>query len=47
MRDFYQRDKLVKGQVRLRGHRVDLSNIGCSVLNVSGKWDYVVPTSQT
>ncbi|MDQ3428625.1 MAG: alpha/beta fold hydrolase, partial [Actinomycetota bacterium] len=47
VRDFYQRDKLVKGQVRLRGHRVDLSNIGCSVLNVSGKWDYVVPASQT
>jgi polyhydroxyalkanoate synthase len=47
VRDFYQRDELVKGQVRLRGRRVDLSNIGCSVLNVSGKWDYVVPTSQT
>jgi poly(3-hydroxyalkanoate) synthetase len=26
---------------------VDLSNIGCAVLNVSGKWDYVVPPSQT
>ena len=47
VRDFYQRDKLVKGQVKLRGRRVDLSNIRCSVLNVSGKWDYVVPTSQT
>ncbi|CAA9386815.1 MAG: Polyhydroxyalkanoic acid synthase [uncultured Rubrobacteraceae bacterium] len=47
VRDFYQRDKLVKGQIELRGLRVDLSNIGCSVLNVSGKWDYVVPPSQT
>ncbi len=45
--DFYQHDKLVKGQVKLRRKRVDLSNIRCSVLNVSGKWDYVVPTSQT
>ena len=45
--DFYQRDKLVKGQVELRGHRVDLSNIRCAVLNVSGKWDYTVPPSQT
>ncbi|CAA9458074.1 MAG: Polyhydroxyalkanoic acid synthase [uncultured Rubrobacteraceae bacterium] len=45
--DFYQRDKLVKGRVKLRGHRVNLSNIRCSVLNVSGKWDYVVPPSQT
>lgn len=45
--DFYQRDKLVKGRVKLRGRRVELSNIGCSLLNVSGKWDYVVPASQT
>jgi polyhydroxyalkanoate synthase subunit PhaC len=47
VRDFYQGDKLVKGKVKLRGSRVDLSNIGCAVLNVSGKWDYVVPPSQT
>ena len=45
--DFYQRDKLVKGRVELRGRSVDLANIRCSVLNVSGKWDYVVPPSQT
>ena len=47
VQDFYQRDKLVKGLVKLRGRKVDLSNIGCAVLNVSGKWDYVVPASQT
>jgi polyhydroxyalkanoate synthase len=47
VRDFYQRDKLVRGQVELRGRRVDLSNIRCSVLNISGRWDYVVPPSQT
>ena len=47
VRDFYQRDKLVKGEVELRGQRVDLSNIECAVLNVSGKRDYVVPTSKT
>jgi polyhydroxyalkanoate synthase subunit PhaC len=45
--DFYQRDKLVKGRMKLRGHRVDLSNIGCAVLNVSGKWDCSVPPAQT
>jgi pimeloyl-ACP methyl ester carboxylesterase len=45
--DFYQRDKLVKGKMELRGHSVDLSNIRCAVLNVSGKWDYVVPPPQT
>ena len=45
--DFYQRNKLVKGEMELRGHRADLSNIRCAVLNVSGKWDHVVPPSQT
>ena len=44
---FYQGDKLVKGKMELRGHEVDLSNIRCAVLNVSGKWDYVVPPSQS
>ena len=47
VRDFYQGDKLVKGEVELRGQRVDLSNIECAVLNISGKQDYVVPTSKT
>src|SRR5919199_3322423 len=47
VRDFYQGDKLVKGGVELRGRRVDLSNIGCAMLNVSGKHDHVVPTSKT
>jgi polyhydroxyalkanoate synthase subunit PhaC len=47
VRDFYQRNKLVKGEVELRGQRVNLSNIECAVLNVSGKRDYVVPTSKT
>jgi polyhydroxyalkanoate synthase len=46
VRDFYQGNKLVKGSVMLRGSRVDLSNIRCAVLNVSGRWDYVVPPSQ-
>jgi poly(3-hydroxyalkanoate) synthetase len=44
---FYQRDELVKGKMELRGQRVDLSNIRCALLNVSGKWDYVVPPPQT
>src|SRR5919199_325611 len=47
VRDFYQGDKLIKGEVELRGQRVDLSNIECAVLNISGKQDYVVPTSKT
>jgi polyhydroxyalkanoate synthase subunit PhaC len=47
VKDFYQRDKLVKGEMELRGHRVNLSNIRSAVLNISGKWDHVVPPSQT
>src|SRR5215218_4697149 len=47
VRDFYQRDKLVKGEIELRGHTVGLSNIQCAVLNISGKWDHVVSPSQT
>jgi polyhydroxyalkanoate synthase len=47
VKDLYQRDALVKGRLKLRGNRVDLSKITCAVLNVSGKWDYVVPSSQT
>ncbi|MBA2693731.1 MAG: alpha/beta fold hydrolase [Rubrobacter sp.] len=47
VKEFYQGDKLVKGEVSLRGRTVDLTNIECSVLNVSGKWDYVVPAAQT
>jgi polyhydroxyalkanoate synthase subunit PhaC len=45
--DLYQRNALVNGRMELRGRTVNLSNIRCAVLNVSGKWDYVVPPSQT
>jgi len=45
--DFYQRDKLIKGEMKLRGHRVDIRNIRCAILNVSGKWDCTVPPAQT
>ena len=47
VRDFYQRDKLINGEMELRGHRVGLPNIQCAVLNISGKRDHVVPPSQT
>ncbi len=46
IRDFYQRNKLIKGELELRGQRVDLSNIGCSVLNVAGEKDYICPLPQ-
>jgi polyhydroxyalkanoate synthase subunit PhaC len=47
VRDFYQGDKLVKGEVEVRAQRVDLSNIECAVLNVSGQRDHIVPISKT
>lgn len=47
VKDFYQGDKLAKGKVSLRGRTVDLEEIKCSVLNISGEWDYVVPAAQT
>jgi polyhydroxyalkanoate synthase len=45
--DFYQGNKLIKGELELRGRRMDLSNIRCAVLNISGKRDHVVPASKT
>ena len=33
--------------MELRGRRVDLSRIGCAVLNISGKKDHIVPISET
>ena len=44
--DFYQGNKLVKGEVRLRGRQVDLSNIKCPVLNLAGKKDHLCFLSQ-
>ena len=44
---FYRHDKLVKGEMEFRGHKVDLSNIRCALLNVSGKWDYMVPIARS
>ena len=40
--DFYQHNRLVKGEIRLRGRRVDLSNIKLPFLNIAGKKDHLV-----
>jgi polyhydroxyalkanoate synthase subunit PhaC len=44
--DFYQNDKLVKGELRLRGRRVDLSNITVPLLNIAGKKDHICTLPQ-
>jgi len=47
MREFYQQNKLVKGEIKLRGRRVDLKNITCSVLNIAGKRDHICTLPQS
>jgi polyhydroxyalkanoate synthase subunit PhaC len=46
IRDFYQQNKLVKGEINLRGRRVDLSQISCSVLNIAGNNDHICTPPQ-
>ncbi len=43
MKDFYQGNKLIKGEVELGGKRVDLRNIRMPVLNVYAEEDHLVP----
>jgi polyhydroxyalkanoate synthase subunit PhaC len=44
--EFYQQDKLVKGEIHLRGRRVDLSNIEVPLLNIAGKRDHICTLPQ-
>jgi polyhydroxyalkanoate synthase len=46
IRNFYQKNKLVKGELELRGGLVDLSNIRCPVLNIAGSKDFICPLPQ-
>ena len=43
MKDFFQDNKLIKGQVRLGGHTVDLGSVTMPVLNVYATNDHLVP----
>ncbi|CAM3843865.1 class III poly(R)-hydroxyalkanoic acid synthase subunit PhaC [Alicyclobacillus pomorum] len=47
IRDFYQQNKLIKGEIVLRGRRVDLSRIECPVLIVTAEHDHIAPCDQT
>lgn len=46
IREFYQQNKLAKGEIHLRGRRVDLSKIACPLLSIAGSRDYICPVSQ-
>ncbi len=41
--EFYQQNRLVKGQVRLQGRQVDLEHITLPVLNIYARDDHLVP----
>lgn len=47
LHDFYQDNKLIKGEVQLDGHTVDLKNITMPVLNLYAEKDHLVPPSSS
>jgi polyhydroxyalkanoate synthase len=47
IKDFFQENKLIKGEVEIGGSRVDLKNITMPVLNVYAKEDHLVPPSSS
>ena len=45
IRDFYQGNKLIKGEVEIGGERVDLATIRLPLLNIYAEQDHLVPPS--
>ncbi|MGO8948086.1 MAG: alpha/beta fold hydrolase [Ktedonobacterales bacterium] len=45
--DFYRRNRLITGTMRLRGEPVNLNRVRASVLNVLAEQDHIVPPAQT
>jgi polyhydroxyalkanoate synthase len=45
VKDFYQQNKLIKGEVEIGGQVVKLKNITCPVLNIYANDDHLVPPS--
>ena len=43
LKELYQDNKLVKGELELGGRKVDLKNITMPVLNVFAKDDHIIP----
>ena len=46
IRDFYQNNKLIKGELEIRGQRVDLKKITANVLNLSAEKDHIAQPHQ-
>ncbi|GAB4264659.1 MULTISPECIES: class III poly(R)-hydroxyalkanoic acid synthase subunit PhaC [Deferrisoma] len=47
IKEFYQGNKLIKGEVEIGGRRVDLKNITMPVLNIFANEDHLVPPSSS
>lgn len=47
MKDFYQGNKLIKGQVEIGKKRVDLGNIRIPILNIYAEQDHLVPPASS
>jgi polyhydroxyalkanoate synthase len=45
IKDFYQKNKLIKGELEIGDHRVDLKKINTPILNVYAEKDHLVPPS--
>ncbi|HHY74818.1 MAG TPA: class III poly(R)-hydroxyalkanoic acid synthase subunit PhaC [Bacillus bacterium] len=46
IRDFYQKNKLIKGELVVRGRKVDLANIKANILNISAENDLIAMPHQ-
>src|SRR6185369_16746380 len=47
IKDFYQGNKLVKGEFKLGGRTVDMKNITMPVLDIYGDFDTLVPPASS
>jgi polyhydroxyalkanoate synthase len=47
MKDFYQGNKLIKGEIEIGKKRVDLGNIRSPILNIYAKQDHLVPPASS
>lgn len=47
MKDLYQQNKLVKGELEVGGKKVNLKNLTCPLLNIFATEDHLVPPSAT
>lgn len=47
IKEFYQQNKLIKGELELRGRRVELRNIHASILNIIAKQDHIALPCQS